>query len=493
MEVKSTRHSQHGMVPFLRCVGLIIFLLWFGNRSVAQWTPAYTIKNGNMLIILGKDVRETALDSFIGKFELFDLDLRNFVKSHKPDSLNKLGWNVQFDKELGYLLTKPLLSNKNINYGNPENKIMLTEKASFAERFPIVSNRVKFGNNRFRNKHPFAIKDSFVTFFLRGNLDAQRVSLSGSFNDWVPEAWFMRKTDSGWIYSVKLAVGKYWYKFLINGGWTTDRDNLLVENDGLGNDNSVYFKPNMVFTLKGFTDAKKVVVSGSFNDWKPNDLVMNKTVDGWQLPLYLADGTHTYRYVIDGQWREDPDNPDHYPNELGEYNSVIRVGKPYIFKLDGYQDAKQVVLSGSFNKWRRNELYMKKTATGWEFPYTLGPGNYEYKFIIDDKFEAHPGNVNVKNGDRGNLYFVIEPNYTFRLKGFPNAKKVYLTGDFNNWSPNTFVMTRQGDEWVFAANLTPGKHTYKFVVDGKWIIDPGNKLWEQNEFGTGNSVLWLGQ
>lgn len=280
MEMKSTRHIMRGMVPFFRCVVVILFLLWFGNKSMAQWTPAYTIKNGNMLIILGKDIRETALDSFIGKFELFDLDLKNFVKTHTSDSLNKLGWNVQFDKELGYLLTKPLLSNKNINYGNPENKIMLTQKASFAERFPVVSSRVKFGYNRFRNKHPFAIKDSFVTFFLRGNLDAQRVSLAGSFNDWVPESWFMKKTDSGWVYSVKLSVGKYWYKFLINGGWTTDRDNLLVENDGLGNDNSVYFKPNRLFTLKGFTNAKKVVLSGSFNDWKPNELGMNKTAEG---------------------------------------------------------------------------------------------------------------------------------------------------------------------------------------------------------------------
>ena len=67
MEVKSTRHSLRGMVPFLRCAGIILFSLWFGTNSMAQWTPNYTIKNGNMLIILGKDIRETALDSFIGK------------------------------------------------------------------------------------------------------------------------------------------------------------------------------------------------------------------------------------------------------------------------------------------------------------------------------------------------------------------------------------------------------------------------------------------
>jgi hypothetical protein len=29
------------------------------------------------------------------------------------------------------------------------------------------------------------------------------------------------------------------------------------------------------------------------------------------------------------------------------------------------------------------------------------------------------------------------------------------------------------------------------VVDQKWIIDPTNELWEENEYGTGNSVLWI--
>lgn len=91
----------------------------------------------------------------------------------------------------------------------------------------------------------------------------------------------------------------------------------------------------------------------------------------------------------------------------------------------------------------------------------------------------------------GNAYFIIQPNYTFRLKGFNNAKNVFLAGDFNDWSPDTFLMKREGDEWVFTVHLSPGKHVYKFVVDGKWILDPGNKLWEQNEHDTGNSVLWI--
>ena len=151
MEIKPTNHTKYGLVRFFRCVMVMLFL-GFGTASFSQWTPTCTIKNGNMVIILGKDTRESTLDSFITKFELNDLDLKNFVRTHSPDSLKKLGWDVVFDNTMGYLLSKPLLGNKNINYGNPENKIMLTEKSNFAERFPIVSSRVKDGYNRFRNK-----------------------------------------------------------------------------------------------------------------------------------------------------------------------------------------------------------------------------------------------------------------------------------------------------------------------------------------------------
>jgi len=52
-------------------------------------------------------------------------------------------------------------------------------------------------------------------------------------------------------------------------------------------------------------------------------------------------------------------------------------------------------------------------------------------------------------------------------------------------------MKRDGNDWVFSVHLFAGKHLYKFIVDGSWIIDPSNKLWEENEYGTGNSILWI--
>ena len=151
------------------------------------------------------------------------------------------------------------------------------------------------------------------------------------------------------------------------------------------------------------------------------------------------------------------------------------------------------MLSGSFNGWRTDELNMTKTATGWELPYALGPGNYQYKFFVENKWISDPDNPLTADNKMGNSFLIIQPNYTFRLKGKGNARQVYIAGNFNDWSPNSFPMRKEGDDWVFTVHLHIGKHLYKYIIDGNWVIDPGNKLWEQNEYGTGNSVLWIGK
>ncbi|OYW18533.1 MAG: hypothetical protein B7Z54_05860, partial [Sphingobacteriales bacterium 12-47-4] len=171
---------------------------------------------------------------------------------------------------------------------------------------------------------------------------------------------------------------------------------------------------------------------------------------------------------------------DHFPNEFGEYNSVVRIGTPMLFQLDGYPTANRVFLSGSFNNWSDYEVALRKTPGGWEVPYILGPGNHEYRFLIDGKPDSAQ-----------NHSLILDPNFTFRSKAFKHAKTVYLAGDFNKWSPTMLPMKRIGEEWVVDVHLSKGKHLYKFIVDGEWVLDPANKLWEDNEEGTGNSVLWV--
>ena len=83
----------------------------------------------------------------------------------------------------------------------------------------------------------------------------------------------------------------------------------------------------------------------------------------------------------------------------------------------------------------------------------------------------------------------LKGNTTFKLKGYPDANLVVLAGTFNNWNQSQFVFGREGDEWVCRIDLEPGKHAYKFIVDGNWILDPGNAVTEEDAAGNVNSIL----
>lgn len=72
----------------------------------------------------------------------------------------------------------------------------------------------------------------------------------------------------------------------------------------------------------------------------------------------------------------------------------------------------------------------------------------------------------------------------------PKAKRVSLSGSFNNW--DTKALTAKKDtlgNWAVKTTLSPGKHEYKFFVDGGWINDPNCKSTVFNAFGSQNSVI----
>jgi hypothetical protein len=83
----------------------------------------------------------------------------------------------------------------------------------------------------------------------------------------------------------------------------------------------------------------------------------------------------------------------------------------------------------------------------------------------------------------------LKGNTTFKLKGYKDARVVVLAGSFNNWNESQLLFAREGDEWVCRVDLTPNRYTYKFVVDGNWLLDPANPETEEDEYGNRNSVL----
>lgn len=468
---------------------VLVFMLITKNVMAQPPIKKYSISKGEMHITLGKSLSDQEIDAFINQYDLKALALKELIRNNFTDSIKNAGWKILINNKELLLLTKPLFSAEEFNDPAARIKMIDLSGISGEDQNPNPMNMHVFGYNDFKNRDGFLIKDSIVHFVYQNGKNAQQVLLAGSFTNWQSGAIPMTKTDTGWTVSVKLNPGKFLYKFIEDGNWIIDPENKNMENDGEGNTNSVYYYPNHVFKLDTFVNAKRVYVSGSFNNWQENKVRMQKTETGWAIPVYLAEGTYTYRFIVDDYWIHDPKNRDYFPNEFNEVNSVVRIGTPFLFVLPGFTDAKSVQLAGSFNQWRAFELKMSKTNTGWELPYTLGKGNYEFKFLVDGKWVNADSNY-IRDNEPGSI-FVIDPNYTFRLKNFADAKKVYIAGDFNNWSPNAFPMTKKDGEWVQDLHLTKGKHLYKFVVDDKWIIDPDNPFWEQNEFNTGNSLLWI--
>jgi nucleotide-binding universal stress UspA family protein len=82
----------------------------------------------------------------------------------------------------------------------------------------------------------------------------------------------------------------------------------------------------LVELVASFPGAKSVRIAGTFNDWHPQVTEMiNVGGDRWAKALSLPPGRYEYRFVVDGQWRDDPTASDKVANPFGTSNAVLNV------------------------------------------------------------------------------------------------------------------------------------------------------------------------
>jgi len=73
-------------------------------------------------------------------------------------------------------------------------------------------------------------------------------------------------------------------------------------------------------------EAKEVNVAGDFNGWRPEATPLNNPNGGeWAVRLMLRSGQYQYRFVVDGQWSEDPQASGRVANPHGGFNSILEV------------------------------------------------------------------------------------------------------------------------------------------------------------------------
>ena len=72
--------------------------------------------------------------------------------------------------------------------------------------------------------------------------------------------------------------------------------------------------------------ANQVVLVGDFTAWDQNPIPLKRQKDGvWKAVVPLAPGLHEYRFVVDGQWRDDSQCPVRRSNPFGGENCVREV------------------------------------------------------------------------------------------------------------------------------------------------------------------------
>jgi hypothetical protein len=437
-----------------------------------------------MYIFISRKLPPDLLNSFAVQYNVSGIGLHQLIGTGKSDSLKEAGWKVDAGNPDQYTISKKLGSAGQIR--NPGDKLIYWAVPTPDDWRVVGGNRVVYGVNRFEQDREFNREGDVVIFTLKGHKRADSVRLAGNFTNWQYNAFPMIKTAAGWEVRVKLQPGQYFYKFIVNqSDWMTDPDNQLSENDGRGNENSVFYVYNKKIELKGYQSAHDVRLIGSFNNWSKkaeNGLQMKKMPGGWYINLYLDQGTHSYEFMVDGM------------RVKGNEDAAVSMGEKYLFTLKGFRNAKKVALAGNFNDWEPEQLLMKKTADGWELPYALGPGNYQYKFIVDGEWMTDPRRQEaIVDDGKGNenTLLIIGANHTFKLKGFASSKTINLAGDFTDWSQRGLPMIWNGTEWTASVYLARGKHFYRFIADKKWIRDPANKLWDENEFGDVYSIIWV--
>lgn len=191
--------------------------------------------------------------------------------------------------------------------------------------------------------------------------------------------------------------------------------------------------------------ARNVNLGGEFNNWlgtanggrfDPSlDAMSDPDGDGiWEITLPLPPGRYRYKYVIDQvDWREDPANPETVEDGFGGFNSVVVIPSSVPYEYDE-----------SFISRLLDTSSRAQRLVAWEF----------------------------------------------ELRGYDDAKSVFVTGDFSDWSADLHPMTRSADgSWRAMVELTEGQHQYKFVVDGEWIADPDATQFVDDPYGGQNSVV----
>lgn len=74
------------------------------------------------------------------------------------------------------------------------------------------------------------------------------------------------------------------------------------------------------------SDAKEVVLMGNFNHWNAKKHPMKSNGNRmWNKSVMIPPGRYEYKFLVDGQWEEDPQNEQTCLNCFGTQNNLLNL------------------------------------------------------------------------------------------------------------------------------------------------------------------------
>ena len=84
-------------------------------------------------------------------------------------------------------------------------------------------------------------------------------------------------------------------------------------------------KRRITFKLEA-SEAQKAILVGDFNSWDVKKHSMKRDDKGmWIKSITLAPGRYEYKFVVDGEWQNDPSNDQMVENSFGSHNNILTV------------------------------------------------------------------------------------------------------------------------------------------------------------------------
>ena len=83
-------------------------------------------------------------------------------------------------------------------------------------------------------------------------------------------------------------------------------------------------KRRRVTILFDAPDAKEVILMGDFNKWNAKIHHMQRDDNGlWKKTVMIFPGRYEYKFLVDGQWQNDPCNDQLCYNRFGTQNNLL--------------------------------------------------------------------------------------------------------------------------------------------------------------------------